>query len=1076
MRPVFTYYSIFFLITGLFSLFVAFVAWQRRNVKAAKELTILMIAAGLWATINTFESSGATQSIKMFWSQVEYFISALIPIIYLIFTARFTNHDKIIRTRNILLLLIIPLITIVLAVTSHQHPLLWTGFSEIKPETNLMEYHHGIWFWTGFLGYNYLIFIYATVLLLIFIYKHHKTFRSQGWIVLIAGFGPWVASIMYVTDTNPVAGLNIAPASMSMSGLLFLIAILYVRFLDLVPVAREILVETLTDGIMALDNQNRIQDINTAALDILGFKNNSLLGVEFNTIEIKSKLLQDSIISPENINNLVLDQNSIKRHYKIIKEPIKEHSGSRVIIIRDITEQIQQQLDIDMGKENYQNLYTTFRLMSDTMPDMIWAKNLKREYIFVNKALCKIILNTIDIEEPIGKTEEYFFQRNNTNTKNTISFHEQSIKSDEITLRHMKQMQFEEYGYSNGKYLYLEVHKAPLFNNQHELIGIIGSARDITDRKLAEADLLRQDSLLMAVSESSHKLLMERNIDKSLPQVLDIIGEATNQDRVYIFEYQKDQKTSENLMSERFEWKHDGKIIIQNNPEYQRLSFDQLFPRWFEVLTKGQSISAKVTDLPEPEQIILSERGITSILVVPIMVNNLFWGFAGFDKRGGQYTWSLGERAILTTLAASLGSTIERHRSEIEILNQSKLRQLLTDISSKYINIPLHLVENEINTSLKKLSEFIGADRSCIYNYKHEEQLYYHLQEWHSDKVILKSSNVNHIKLNSFFYDQFSKGEPVFIPDIHDFSALYEEEVFFPNAIKSLLAIPLMYNNTFIGFVGFDFLKEYPHYSENELQLLDVFAQMIVNVQLRKENEERLLKAKEKAEESNRLKTAFINNISHEIRTPLNGIISIKDLLYDFNASESEKREYFEILESSSRRLLNTISDYTDIAMVASGTMEVRLTTFALKKQLELIISRLKEDIRNDKLILKTNYPEEDTTIKSDPVLFEKLLIILVGNAIKFTEKGFIEVGFNINKEHILFYIKDTGKGIHKNKIEAIFNSFTQEDYSNKRSYEGSGLGLAIAKGIIDLLHGIIWVESEFGKGSVFYFKLPYCK
>ena len=133
-----------------------------------------------------------------------------------------------------------------------------------------MEYYHGIGFWIGYIAYTYLMLFLSALYLFSFSIRQNKPFSSQGWNILIAGLCPWIASIVYLTGNNPVAGLDISPISIILSGTLAAYAILHIRFLDLVPIAHKTLVETLTDGILALDGQNRIQDINGAALKFLG--------------------------------------------------------------------------------------------------------------------------------------------------------------------------------------------------------------------------------------------------------------------------------------------------------------------------------------------------------------------------------------------------------------------------------------------------------------------------------------------------------------------------------------------------------------------------------------------------------------------------------------------------------------------------------------------------------------------------------------------------------------------------------------------------------------------------------------
>ncbi len=233
--------------------------------------------------------------------------------------------------------------------------------------------------------------------------------------------------------------------------------------------------------------------------------------------------------------------------------------------------------------------------------------------------------------------------------------------------------------------------------------------------------------------------------------------------------------------------------------------------------------------------------------------------------------------------------------------------------------------------------------------------------------------------------------------------------------------------------------------------------------------------AKEKAEESDRLKSAFISNISHEIRTPLNGIIGFGQIMAEQELDKEEKSLYLSVLKNSGDRLMQTITDYMDIARIVSGTQEVNSASFSIREMLGDLYCRYREICAMRNLTLNMVLPEEfeETVMTSDRELITKTLQQLTDNAIKFTNEGEITIGYRRVGEKCEFFVGDTGRGIAANKLDEIFHMFTQEETSLTRGYEGSGLGLAIAKGVVELLGGEIHVLSEKGRGSVFSFSLP---
>jgi len=235
-----------------------------------------------------------------------------------------------------------------------------------------------------------------------------------------------------------------------------------------------------------------------------------------------------------------------------------------------------------------------------------------------------------------------------------------------------------------------------------------------------------------------------------------------------------------------------------------------------------------------------------------------------------------------------------------------------------------------------------------------------------------------------------------------------------------------------------------------------------------------------KAKESDRLKSAFLANMSHEIRTPMNGILGFSDLLKTPNLSGKEQQQYINIIEKSGKRMLNILNDIVNVSKIESGLMELNIEETNINEQIDFIYSFFKPEVEEKgiRLVIKKPLIGKEPFIQSDREKIYGILTNLIKNAVKFTKNGTIELGYvlkTINEPAELeFYIKDTGIGVPKDRLVAIFDRFIQADISGKMAYQGAGLGLSISKAYVELLGGKIWVESEEGKGSIFYFTLPY--
>jgi len=261
---------------------------------------------------------------------------------------------------------------------------------------------------------------------------------------------------------------------------------------------------------------------------------------------------------------------------------------------------------------------------------------------------------------------------------------------------------------------------------------------------------------------------------------------------------------------------------------------------------------------------------------------------------------------------------------------------------------------------------------------------------------------------------------------------------------------------------------------------------ILANKELVFQNEEKekraaeLVIAKEHAEQSDRLKSAFLANMSHEIRTPMNGILGFASILKEADLSGEEQREFLELMEQSGVRMLNIINDIIDISKIESGLMEVHLKESNINEQIDYIHTFFKPEMDKKRIqfFSKKSLTGKEAVIITDREKLYAILTNLVKNAIKYTDEGSIEFGYNLKTESqttvLEFFIRDTGIGIPKHRQEPIFERFIQADIANKMARQGAGLGLSISKAFVKLLGGKIWVSSEVGKGTTFYFTLPY--
>ena len=294
--------------------------------------------------------------------------------------------------------------------------------------------------------------------------------------------------------------------------------------------------------------------------------------------------------------------------------------------------------------------------------------------------------------------------------------------------------------------------------------------------------------------------------------------------------------------------------------------------------------------------------------------------------------------------------------------------------------------------------------------------------------------------------------------------------------------IKLIYTQGFVDNLEID--KTFPSQHGTDLismRLVSIMGKMycltvVQDITERKESEKAIIKARLKAEESDRLKSAFLANMGHEIRTPMNGILGFSELLKNPALTGKEQQEYVSIIEKSGSRMLNIINDLIDISKIESGQMNVNLSVYNINEQSDFVYAFFSPEVNSKRLKLyySCGLTTDEAIIKTDKEKVNAILINLIKNAIKFTDKGSIEFGYKKKHGMLEFFVKDTGIGISPEQKDVIFERFRQGNDSLNRNYDGAGLGLSISKSFVEMLGGKIWLESVLNRGSEFKFTIPY--
>jgi len=715
----FTIFFFLFLATAVVSFYVSFLAWKRKNVHAASELSKLLFFVGFYSFFIAFEAASNTESGKILFSKLAYLGAVAVPVLYFIFIMHYTGHENVSSRKTKRLLFILPALTLILTLTNEYHHLIWSGFSTISSKTNLMVYYHSQWFFYGYMVYDYILLFIATFSLINFILRHKNIFSNQGWNLLIGCICPWIAGIVYVTS-NPIPGFDIAPVFTGLCGIFMIYTILKTSFLDLVPIARETLVETLQDGIIVLDAKNRVQDINKAACGYLGLQGKeTIIGLPVDSCGINSDSLLTAVISFDTIEAFESIDDGKSRTFSILKQEITKEAGSRLVVLRDISEQIAIQKELRAGEERYRTMYNLFRLMADNMPDMLWAKDLDMNYTFVNKAICEKILMAKDTDEPIGKTVLYFKEREQTIHPSSCDWNSFGVTSqytDKEVLLYKKPEQFADYFIVDGNPFYMDVYKAPIIDEYGQIIGVVGSARDVSKQKKFEQEIVNRDKLLSAISEATALLIKTENMQETLHESLGLIGKATGINRIYIYKSSLIPKKKLPDLNLIFEWMDDFALGLNIDRTQKIHYFDIIVTDWYERLINGKVLQGKSSDFSPSEKKLFEFQKIKSVLIVPVFIDNQFWGLVGFDDCLMEREWTNADENLLNAASGTIVSAYIRKKNQEELLISKERAEESDRLKTAF----LANISHEIRTPMNGILGFISLLQDPNLTYTNE--------------------------------------------------------------------------------------------------------------------------------------------------------------------------------------------------------------------------------------------------------------------------------------------------------------------------------------------------------------------
>jgi PAS domain S-box-containing protein len=690
------------IVSAMVSGFVAHYVWHRRvTARGGWALALLALACAEWSLGYALEITGADLPTKIFWGKSQYLGIASVPLLWVVFAYSYSTNGTGMTRRTVGLLTIVPLMTLILAFTTESHGLIW---NDIRIRTigtfSALDVSHGLWFWVYWIYSNILLFA-GTILILRSFRRTKGLFRRQNVILLIAVLTPWLGNVLYVSGLSPIPNLDITPFAFTISIVVFAWGISSFKLVDLAPVARDLVVEKMPDGMIVLDAQGNIVDINPAVQRALGLSSAQAIGQRAQDVfRAWTSLVEHYTNMLEAQDEIVLDEDESRIWYELRLSPLMDGHDrlrGRVLTVRNITEKKRTEEALRLSEEKYRKIY-------ENVADVIYETDNQGHLTSISPSVEK--RGGYRPEELIGRHVMEFFV-----------FPEQYAALDALIMEHGAVNDFEALlRRKDGNSMFVSITSHIIFDANGQGIATEGVLRDITERKQAEERIRQMNAELeRRVVERTSQLQESNTYLTSLIETSIALNESLDLnevlDRILLQAHKLVPAQALNVMFVEGEhaWivrriGYEGLEKIEQN--LLDFRFPVSWPTFHQMVTTQQSIYIADTAHEAGWQKIQESEWVRSCIGVPLVISDETIGFLNashsepnfFEQRHILMLESLAHHAAIAIQNARLLDELKKALEMEQGMRHQLVQADKLAALGKMVSVIAHEINNPIQT------------------------------------------------------------------------------------------------------------------------------------------------------------------------------------------------------------------------------------------------------------------------------------------------------------------------------------------------------------------------------------------